>query len=274
MNPPKIKQGDILSNSELMKMFKCSNSGGMRRSHKTNTLVIVSDHTKGLYEDAWYGNEMHYTGMGPKGDQSKYYSQNRTLLEQKSNGIAVHLFEVYKRNNYVYQGEVVLSGEPYQEDQPDIENKPRKAWMFPVSLISGTPVRFKELEIQNLHTKKLKQAKKLSDEELKNAVENKNEGRAPSKKEIITTSYDRDARVVEYALRKANGYCQLCEEPAPFNRKDGSPFLEVHHIEYLSKGGTDIIENVAAVCPNCHRKMHALEDKKDIQKLKKAVRII
>ena len=30
---------------------------------------------------------------------------------------------------------------------------------------------------------------------------------------------------------------------------------------------------VTALCPNCHRKMHALENKKDIEKLKKLASI-
>jgi len=42
----------------------------MRRSHKTNTLVIVSDHTKSLYDDKWFADELHYIGMGSKWNQS------------------------------------------------------------------------------------------------------------------------------------------------------------------------------------------------------------
>ena len=38
--------------------------GGMRRSKTTGTLVIISDHTKGLYDDKWYGHELHCIGMG------------------------------------------------------------------------------------------------------------------------------------------------------------------------------------------------------------------
>ncbi len=272
MNPPKLSQGDILSNKQLSEHFKCGNMGGMRRSHKTNTLVIVSDHTKGLYDDKWHGNVMHYTGMGTKGDQSLYFSQNKTLLNHNISGINVHLFEVCNRGEYVYQGEVKLSDEPYQQPQLDLENKTRRAWIFPVSLISGTPFRFKEADVQNLHIKKLKLARKLSDEELKKAIENSVKKEKSGKRETITTSYDRDAKVVEYALRRAKGYCQLCEEPAPFNRKNGEPFLEVHHIRYLSKGGTDTIDNVVGLCPNCHRKMHALEDKKDVKKLRKEIK--
>ncbi|MCD9544043.1 hypothetical protein GLP24_04155 [Photobacterium carnosum] len=44
---------------------------------------------------------------------------------------------------------------------------------------------------------------------------------------------------------------------APFTKKsNGEPYLEVHHIKPLSQGGEDSLENVKAICPNCHREMH------------------
>ena len=49
---------------------------------------------------------------------------------------------------------------------------------------------------------------------------------------------------------------------------DGSPFLEVHHVDYMANGGSDTIDNVVALCPNCHRKMHALENEIEYKRLK------
>ena len=44
---------------------------------------------------------------------------------------------------------------------------------------------------------------------------------------------------------------------APFMKKSNDePYLEVHHIKPLSQGGEDSLENVKAICPNCHRKIH------------------
>jgi len=62
----KFKIGQIVSHSDIKAEFKCGNMGGMRRSKTTNSLVIISDHTKGLYEDKWFGDIIHYTGMGKK----------------------------------------------------------------------------------------------------------------------------------------------------------------------------------------------------------------
>jgi 5-methylcytosine-specific restriction enzyme A len=48
---PHLEIGQIIKNPNLVSIFKCGNMGGMRRSRETNTLVIVSDYTKGIYHD-------------------------------------------------------------------------------------------------------------------------------------------------------------------------------------------------------------------------------
>jgi 5-methylcytosine-specific restriction protein A len=47
--------GSVVGNTDIVNEFKCGNMGGMRHSKQTKTLVIISDHTKDLYEDKWYG---------------------------------------------------------------------------------------------------------------------------------------------------------------------------------------------------------------------------
>ena len=90
---------------------------------------------------------------------------------------------------------------------------------------------------------------------------------APVVDQRIVQEYRRDPYVKEYAKRIANGICQLCNQPAPFNNLSGEPFLEVHHIVPLADGGRDSIDNVVALCPNCHRKVHILQPTEDIEKL-------
>jgi 5-methylcytosine-specific restriction protein A len=84
MNPEDLYLGQVLNNNELIIAFRCGARGGMRRSHETNTLVIVSDHFK-LYDDRWEDSILHYTGMGSTGDQSLMFMQNRTLVESNNN---------------------------------------------------------------------------------------------------------------------------------------------------------------------------------------------
>lgn len=77
----------------------------------------------------------------------------------------------------------------------------------------------------------------------------------------LVERYNRDPIVVAIALKRAKGYCELCKKVAPFKKNDGTDYLEVHHINPLSKGGEDKENNVLALCPNCHRKLHYGKDK-------------
>lgn len=86
------------------------------------------------------------------------------------------------------------------------------------------------------------------------------------KVEILKT--ERSAKVSAYVKERANGVCQLCNKPAPFYNKKGEPYLECHHIIWIANGGADEPSNAVALCPNCHRKMHNLDDASDVDKLK------
>jgi hypothetical protein len=79
----------------------------------------------------------------------------------------------------------------------------------------------------------------------------------PTLKLVKTYQYFRDPAVTAYALKRSKGVCGLCNEEAPFvSKSTGIPYLEVHHIIPLKDGGSDTINNVVAVCPNCHREEH------------------
>ena len=122
-------------------------------------------------------------------------------------------------------------------------------------------------EIQREERQEKEKARVLSDKELEEKIRGKKSGISKERK-VISTSYSRDQEVAEYAIRRAGGQCDLCQLPAPFVKKDGTPYLESHHVEWLSRGGEDTIENVVAICPNCHRKIHVLNEKSDNTKLK------
>ncbi len=268
-----LKTGDIISNGQLIDLFKCSARGGMRRSHKTNTLVIISDHTKSLYEDRWIEGIFHYTGMGMEGNQDINFAQNKTLSQTSTNKVEVYLFEVFEEGKYVYIGQVQLGGQPYQEEQPDIKGNIRKVWVFPLKIIDNVPlINIDESVIQKKQKRREEEARRLSDDELEKRARYSKKG--VGSRQVSTVTYERNVYVAELAKRKANGICQLCENPAPFSDKKGYPFLETHHIEWLSKGGQDVIENTVALCPNCHRKMHSLNLKVDKDKLNKIASVM
>lgn len=97
-------------------------------------------------------------------------------------------------------------------------------------------------------------AAKLPPSERKQILEA--ESKIPELTVVTTRVYKRSPCVVAEVLLRAEGKCQSCKRDAPFLKEDGSPFLEVHHIEWLSKGGEDSVENAIALCPNCHRQAH------------------
>lgn len=266
-----LKPGDVVDNDQLKSIFQCSGQGGMRRSHKTNTLILVSNHVKSIYDDKWDDHGiMHYTGMGAEGNQSLDFAQNKTLTESKANGVEVFLFEVFKPKEYTYIGAIELADKPYQGQQTDQNGEDRYVWLFPLKLIdSNHPVTYPKSLIEENEELKIAKIRKLSDQELENQA--KGFTGKPGVIKVQTQQYSRNPYVAEYAKRRANGICQLCLEPAPFKDRNGEPFLETHHIQWLSRDGEDTIKNTVALCPNCHRKMHSLDLEEDKIRLSKLV---
>lgn len=140
MFEPGLKIGQIIKNRDIIEIFKCGNMGGMRRSKATNTLVIVSDYTKGIYHDKWIGGVLHYTGMGKNGDQDINWAQNATLAACGENGVDIHLFEVINAGEYIYCGRIELVDKPYIDIQPGEDGIDRKVWIFPVRPVPDNDV--------------------------------------------------------------------------------------------------------------------------------------
>ena len=111
------------------------------------------------------------------------------------------------------------------------------------------------------------EANRLSGEELQEkAIEASRRKVKP--RESSTVIYYRNPIIAKAAKERAAGICQLCGKPAPFNDVDGNPYLESHHIVWLSNGGEDTVENTVALCPNCHKRMHVLNEDSAVKTLK------
>ena len=264
--------GNIYSNSEIANTFKCSSMGGMRRSKETNSLVLIAKHNNPLYDDQWTDDGiLNYTGMGTENDQSISYAQNKTLVIAEKEGIKVYLFESYKDNEYYYDGQVKLIGAPYQSEETDINGKIRKVIKFPLKRIEQTKPLLIDIEdIENSEKEKLKEVRKLNSIEIKNKAKIANFENVTIK-EVKTIYRERNQYISEYTKERANGICDLCEKEAPFKDKNGRPYLESHHVITLAENGPDAIYNTVAICPNCHRKIHVLHQKEDIDKLSKVI---
>lgn len=57
--------GMEINNDTLCEIFGCSSQGGMRRSKRTNTLVLVSNRVASTYSDDW-GIRFCTLGWGKK----------------------------------------------------------------------------------------------------------------------------------------------------------------------------------------------------------------
>jgi hypothetical protein len=79
----------------------------------------------------------------------------------------------------------------------------------------------------------------------------------PDTKSTSTRTYERSALVVAIAKLRAKNCCEVpdCKHPI-FMDEDDVPYTEVHHIEPLSDGGEDVLENTACLCPAHHREVH------------------
>ncbi len=105
-------------------------------------------------------------------------------------------------------------------------------------------------KFENEVAKSLKDSEKIRQSRLDKAP------KIPTKYVASIERYIRNPDVVAQVLSEANGVCAKCGN-TPFKRiSNNLPYLEVHHIDPLSKGGEDSVGNAEALCPNCHRQRH------------------
>jgi 5-methylcytosine-specific restriction protein A len=258
------KAGDTIDNNALRSVFRCSLLGTMRQSLATNSLVLIADHAKPGCEDKWIGKVFHFTGMGTVGERGIGSRQNVTLAKSRENGIRLFLFEVFYEGTYVYIGEVELMDRPYRSRQVDSEKNMRDVPVFPLQLVSHKNPPLITPEPPGAGREPAPETVRTASPGTAGSPAAKTAGGSMSSAGAAPAG--RDA-VGEEALRHANGLCQLCGLPAPFTGHDGQPYLELHHIVPLDEGGLHAAGNLAALCPNCHRKMHVLNLQADVTRL-------
>ena len=272
---PPIAVGQILTEKEIHEIFECQITFGIRISNKNNCFVIVSGSSKRKeYDDKWQGDILLYNGTNINTDSSGNQSlqkgkgnNNKQLYDvyynSSNNKPQIFLFIKLAPNQALFKGEVTLL-EPYMQERHD--NPSQMVWVFPLKLNEVT----NENNIENLKDAVTK-ASALGKDALLKAIRNIERSRISSGPRVHTTkttTYERNQKIIAYAKIRAQGKCDFCGKEAPFIDEAGKPFLETHHIEWLSRGGKDSIENVVALCPNCHRRMHILDLPEDVQQLK------
>lgn len=215
----------------------------------TGPIFIISGEggTPYGYADRWREDGVfEYYGQGEYGDM-KMARGNLAIANHCKDGRSLLLFEKQKDGNLLFRGEMVLDHH-YTRAAPDRGGNLRQAIVFDLRQLAA--IVEKDVDAPAFATD-LSQLRELAFS-----------AAAPSTAVGVAKRnvYQRSADVKAYVLARANGVCHGCGEPAPFQRKDGSPYLEPHHIRRASDGGPDDPRFVIALCPNCHRRVHAGAD--------------
>ncbi|MHC5177448.1 HNH endonuclease [Serratia rhizosphaerae] len=215
------------------------------------------------YQDGWTKDgSFIYTGEGQKGDMA-FTRGNKAILEHKEKGKDIFLFEDKAKENGVrYAGMFECDTWEYI-DCPDVDGNQRKGIRFNLFPVHSQ----QEIDIEDSHFSSTPSQEK----------ENIAQLRGKALKASMTTSthqhsdnkrswYKRSEDVKRYVLKRAAGICESCEQPAPFKKKNGTPYLEPHHTKRLADEGPDHPKWVGAICPTCHRRIHSGEDGEEVNK--------
>jgi 5-methylcytosine-specific restriction protein A len=247
---------------------KQAQSGIIWGSKQPGCVIVTSGgrHSKNAgYEDTQNPDgSWIYFGQGEKGDQDPKRYANRLLIEGQR---SILLFktseptaaEVQRRREYSkryrFEGMFAVRGWEWYEPGaggragdrlllfhlvPAEDSYSLKFYYEPEGIEYPTPDSIDgQALLQELRTALLSRDK----QPLTGAVSTKEYKRA-------------SAQTRAYAKLRAGGVCEYCGNPAPFVDLYGLPFLEVHHLHRLADDGPDAPDNVAALCPNCHREAH------------------
>lgn len=132
-----VVPGDVLTNRQLMEIFRVSSMGGIRVSKATGCVLVVSSVDNDLYKDRWNERMFMYTGEGRFGDQTMSRG-NLALADARSAGRPLLLFFKRKTNAYEFQGEVRVAGPVASEQQPDETGLVRRVFLFPLTTVEDT----------------------------------------------------------------------------------------------------------------------------------------
>jgi 5-methylcytosine-specific restriction protein A len=198
------------------------------------------------YTDNPHEKYFPYSGEGQRGDM-KMIRGNRAIRDHLENGYELHLFKSIGAGLVEYLGDFFYGGHETRTEL-DSTGALRLAFCFqliPGQQISNDPSAAQEdATIKNASLEDIAKQMRLVPEQ-------------GTVNEALVTLRARCNTVRRYALKRASGVCEACHEAAPFINLNGEPFLEVHHIGALSLDDrADRIDNVAAICPNCHRRAH------------------
>ncbi|QZY01207.1 HNH endonuclease signature motif containing protein [Halobaculum rubrum] len=69
-------------------------------------------------------------------------------------------------------------------------------------------------------------------------------------------TYANTQAIASYVHARSEGVCEACGNDAAFEAIDGTPHLELHHVDELTRSGPLTPARVVALCPTCHARIH------------------
>ncbi len=207
------------------------------------------------YHDDWVDGVFEYTGEGQNGSMS-FTGGNKAIRDHRKNGKDLLLFkDLGKGKGVRYEG-IFECASWHFVTRPDKTNEDRQAIVFDLLPVS-TDAHSESPNVATLPVSTTTPLISLKEAAYAAAAEESEQTDPATAKRIW---FKRSEAVKRYVLARANGTCEACDEPAPFKKKDGTPYLEPHHTQRLADEGPDHPAWVGAICPNCHRRIHSGED--------------
>jgi 5-methylcytosine-specific restriction protein A len=265
----RIRSGAVVPNFEVAKeysrlrdiheRFGGQRQGGISTPSGQPFIVLFTGQSgeRFGYKDEWVQDgSFRYVGEGQIGDM-EFVAGNKAIRDHAVNGKDLLLFTSLGKGKPVrYEGRFECA---YWEraDGFDVNESRRKIFIFHLvpereqfdSTPQETDPEFERLDLAALKERAYRAANSGAEE--------------CDPKHGIRSFYKRSAAVKAYVLARAHGICEACKQPAPFQRVDGTPYLEPHHTMRLSDGGLDHPSAVAGICPTCHRRIHHGHDGKE-----------
>lgn len=234
--------------------FGGSRQSGISPSNRTPAVFLFTGDTGEQYgyRDELKDGVFSYTGEGQVGDM-QLTKGNLSIANHARDGRALHVFKsLGKGKGQEYIGEFTYVNHSFQPGE-DREGNDRQIIVFHLVQVGGNTddEPLEEIEEPSLGTTALDLG-----EVRRRALLAFGAHEGSGGKEAKKTLYVRSKAVRDYVLLRSRGNCESCHEPAPFNRVDGSPYLEPHHTTRVSDGGLDHPRFVGAICPTCHREIH------------------
>lgn len=258
--------------TEIHSLFGGNHRTGISVSKNYPAIFIFSGETGKQYgyTDQWNEDNSAYlyTGEGKRGHMT-LDRNNLAIAEHAKTGRALYLFKsLGKSNGYRFEGEFSCA-DTFREPQLDELKEERSAIVFRlVPDDSPEPINEADIKEKADLPSTLEAARQA-------AIAACTPGTTEPGQSAPRKIYQRSRKVTHYVLMRAKGTCECCLKPAPFIKKDGTPYLEPHHVNRLSDGGLDHPRYVGAICPNCHRKIHSGMDGASInQQLKEHLQAI